>query len=180
MIEAWSHRDYRGFTLMAPDERDAVVAEWRRVGGAALEIGTFQGVAAGVFADAMPDNRLVCLDTFEANHDAIATWLANQRPNATLIVGDADTLERLMPPRQFRLILVDGGHDYDACLCDVDVALRHALDRPGSILVHDYTCQCFAGIRRACLELLGVPTTIVNTLAIYRLPAIAPDEKETT
>lgn len=78
----------------------------------------------------------------------------------------ADWLERL--PGPYRLIFIDGGHDYPTVHNDLQQSLR--LLSPGGTLVLDDVISEFPGVQRAVRDILDNQIEEVGKMGVWRCP----------
>lgn len=144
----------------------------RGIRGNLLEIGAFQGKSAILLGYCLqPGERLVISDTFEqtdaltaegmAEHVAYHTTLRQQEfernycrfhPSLPeLIVGPSAQLDRLRLARQFRLIHVDGWHEYEVVREDILTA-RALLGDGGIVIFDDWSQPHCPGVAMALWE----------------------------
>ena len=146
--------------------------------GALLEVGCWLG--RSTYPLACTDHVDV-IDTFAGSPeipeaDRVPDQLATFCENMTVLgVGDRITcykgeswywLERLTGP--YRLIFVDGGHDYPTVSNDLTQAKR--LLSPGGTLVVDDVCVQFPGVQRAVRDVLANDVTEVGKMGVHRCP----------
>jgi hypothetical protein len=128
----------------------------RGIRGNVLEIGTYYGKSAILLGYCLqPGERLVISDIFEQTDSLTAEGMAEHETyHATLrqkeferhyrrfhsclpdlIVGSSLQLDRAGLARQFRLVHVDGGHEYE--VVKEDMLTTQALLGPGGIVIFD-------------------------------------------
>jgi hypothetical protein len=144
----------------------------RGITGNLLEIGAFHGKSAILLGYCLqPGERLVVSDTFEhtdgltvegmAEHVTYHTTLRQQEfernycrfhPSLPeLIVGPSAQLDRVALARQFRLIHVDGGHEYEVVREDILTA-RTLLGDGGIVIFDDWSQPHCPGVAMALWE----------------------------
>ncbi len=125
-----------------------------------IEIGTFLGGSAEALLEGMPDDgHLTCIDTFEGtagsptdptNHrseeteftqEFILSYLGGRlqpyHGRVNIVVGESLTAAKVFKPESADLIFLDGAHDYENVLADIQAWLP--VVKPDGILCgHDY------------------------------------------
>ena len=172
---AWQVQPFWGFSLTHPLERAAWSDEVRRNGGNTIEVGTYMGVSAAELARAVPECTIFSIDTQEGNHTRHMigdAYSLNRQPNMRLWVGTLpQMIDEVGVPPNVRTICLDGDHLIPGCEIDMIAALR--LPELRSILLHDYTCLCFADTIRVAAQRQLVPAgwnlkRTVDTTAVFR------------
>ena len=128
----------------------------RGIRGNMLEIGTYYGKSAILLGYCLqPGERLIISDIFEqtdslsvegkAEHEKYHATLRQQEFEKNyrrfhsslpeLIVGSSVELDRAGMAKQFRLVHVDGGHEYD--VVKEDILTAQTLLGPGGIVIFD-------------------------------------------
>ena len=126
-----------------------------------LEIGAYCGVSAAWLCDRRPGLRVLSLDIFM--FDTMADYKKNKRPGMSLFWGDTAQMLDHVPRKNYHVIFVDGGHDYEPCLQD----LRNCgemLFHGGRLICHDY-CPDYPGVIRAVDEYAAEKNKAVIRLA---------------
>lgn len=159
-------------TAISPAESDALeaLARDRRV----LEIGAQFGFSTVIMA--MVARSVVSIDWHRGDPhagflDSLWTYRDNLKRNAVedrvlTVIGPSHQALPVLAPNSFDLIFHDASHDYKNVLDDLGLALR--LMDSGYVAVHDY--GRFDGLTTACHEVLGQPSQVIDTLAVFRLP----------
>ena len=100
--------------------------------------------------------------------DSLWTYRDNLRrcgiENVITVIGAAGDALRFVGRRPFDLVFHDASHDYQSVHDDLVLARPLATEY---LAVHDY--GRFDGLSTACREVMGNPSQVVETLAIYRL-----------
>jgi predicted O-methyltransferase YrrM len=148
----------------------------REHSGDILEIGTWMGKSACIFAGACkehaPGTRVICVDTFcmtgtadqEAYHRRLVTtpgtfydFLANARRFGfdDVVVPIATYSDRALAIIRgaLRMAFVDGAHDKENCERDVELCLS-ALAPGGILAIHDATGGGWPGVEQYVNEVL--------------------------
>ena len=152
----------------------------RGIGGNLLEIGAYCGKSAILLGYCLqPGERLVVSDTFEQTDALTAEGMAEHRTyHATLrqqeferhycrfhpslpdlIVGPSAQLDRTRLARQFRLVHVDGGHEYEVVREDILTA-RALLGDGGIVIFDDWSQPHCPGVAMALWESYRVTNLI--------------------
>jgi hypothetical protein len=131
-----------------------------RVGvtGSILEIGSYKGLSTSALGQA---GHVVCIDTFEdslGKTDTEAEFRENIKPfvdSYEVLRGRSEDMLKKLTDRTFRLVLIDGGHDFETALGDI--AGAWPLLSPGGIVVVDdyFPPSWFPGVKAAC-DYLGL------------------------
>lgn len=142
----------------------AVDLEKRGVQGELLEIGSYKGRSACALGQA---GELDCVDTFCGGDAAAAVGCLTERPfgiedflknvkemgvSPKAYVGKSEDLLGLWAKegtRRYRLIFVDGSHDYEDVKKDLRLAWE-LLSRGGALVADDFVG--FPGVFQACIE----------------------------
>jgi predicted O-methyltransferase YrrM len=150
-----------GVSEMTKREREYVEAFIPKRPCAVLEIGTFDGVTASLFAKHRPKAHITSVDPFTSRNGRsgachLFCWYLNKRDNQSLIVGASSLLHREPHCRlRFEVVVIDGDHSEKGVMEDLRLATKilrqHAEAR---ILCHDYIEDPeiepdLAGVRRA-------------------------------
>ena len=100
--------------------------------------------------------------------DSLWTYRDNLRrhkvENVITVIGAAADALQHVGRRTFGLVFHDASHDYKNVRDDLILAKPLAFEY---LAVHDY--GRFDGLTTACHEVMGQPSQVVDTLAIYRL-----------
>ena len=100
--------------------------------------------------------------------DSLWTYRENLRrhaaENVITVIGAAGDALRHVGRQPFELVFHDASHDYQSVKDDLVLARPLATEY---LAVHDY--GRFDGLTTACHEVMGQPSQVVDTLAIYRL-----------
>jgi Methyltransferase domain len=149
-------------------------------GRTVLEIGSYLGFST--IAMAKVAKRVWAVDWHRGDllaglGDTLPSYWANLaragvRSNVVTLVGDvAEILPRLQG--SFEFIFIDGDHRYEAVRRDIQLCLGFRPDG-GPLALHDYGREEQPGstnrpfeVTRAATELLGPPSYLVETLAVY-------------
>jgi predicted O-methyltransferase YrrM len=141
--------------------------------GTLLEIGSYKGLSASALGQAGP---LTCIDTFQGGHempegDSRAEFDRNMRLmglKPRVLVGDsAKMLEELLHEKAyFRLIFVDGSHQYDGVRSDLELSWA-LLSRGGTLVADDYFGH--AGVKTAVDEFGGFQPVSDASKMAYRV-----------
>jgi SAM-dependent methyltransferase len=116
--------------------------------GRYLELGTWCGAAAAWIADARPDATIISVDTFQDHAAGPFLWWLNARRNMRLFVGTGASFCQLCRAGGFDAVLVDGDHREAGVSEDLRLAVS-VLAPGGTILAHDYGDPAWPGIRAA-------------------------------
>jgi len=108
-----------------------------------LEIGSFCGLSAAVLSEC--GAHLVCIDPFLGgedlpDRDTSAIFVDNMRRlgrlgNITILRGRSEDVLPLLSAMRFRLIFIDGSHEFESVKSDISMALSLLAD--GGIIVLD-------------------------------------------
>ena len=151
----------------------AVDLERRGVKGKLLEIGSYRGRSACALLQA---GELWCVDTFEGGggvpettpkegldaFDAnLKSFFRDSRASGKLHVKVGRSEDALNPADlfgyRFRLVFVDGGHDYDTVKKDIELSWNLLV--PGGAMVLDDFEEGFPGVLQAGQEAGFIPVT---------------------
>ena len=113
--------------------------------GMVLEIGTFHGMTAAIWAAERPNVIFFSVDPMRWRRAGLK-WYVNRRDNMRLLTGTIDDLAVLKVAAAFDVIVVDGDHTHAACYHDLEVGLP-LLKPAGRFVVHDYAKGT---LRRTC------------------------------
>jgi hypothetical protein len=153
-------------------QREAEALHDLAEGRSVLEMGAFKG--RSTVAMALKAKSVTSVDwhqgdihTVGSRHPHIGSTLAEYRkniapyPNVEPIVGRFEDVLPAMAGREFDMVLVDGQHDLESVIRDMNYAISF---KPAVIAVHDYGLfEVTEG-----LETFGVsPEKVVDTLAIF-------------
>ena len=126
-----------------------------------VEVGSWCGESAAIFAESGKFSRIVCVDPWEnlpaeeAAFDAVAAQYPCILKWKTYSLRAARLLEKAMGMAQVDLCYVDARHSYGHVKADIQAWLPRV--RPGGIIAgHDYNWS-HPGVIRAVDELLGIP-----------------------
>lgn len=117
-----------------------------------LELGTGLGERTIVLSGLFPMAKIYTLDLPKSDEDFSIAWRGLKkkkdgpgkfkrnidRENITYINSNSFFLPSLGLPKEFELILVDGGHTYPAVAWDIMFSYSH-LKENGFMFMHDYT-----------------------------------------
>lgn len=152
IINGWLHEDERLALRRWCFQKDV------------LELGAFEGLSSCNIA--MTARSLVTVDTFDgrgtAEHrdTAEAFWKnINSIDRAATVRAHRGMFSEVLPTlaETFDCIFIDGSHDYESVMQDVELSLPHL--RPGGLLLmHDY-----------CIENPGVVKAVDELIAAKRL-----------
>lgn len=139
-----------------------------------LEVGSCYGGSTATLALAAPQSTVYAVDAFLWSPipglQASATTLADNlaaagAENVCIIEGDSTAVARTWTA-PLGLLFIDGGHEYDECLADLQ-ALAH---RAVIVAVHDYGMQFTPGVAEAvdtfCAEYGWTVAYVAGTLAV--------------
>jgi len=143
-----------GDSRMKAKERDALLNLIPQ-DGAFIEVGTFHGTTVAYWAKQRPDVHFISIDPF-VGKASVSLWKKNQQPNQNLWVGTLATLR--IPRFSEYLFFIDGDHNRDSVLSDLDQALLTARE----IWVHDYTNKRLPGVREAIEHFVGTSAWIID------------------
>jgi hypothetical protein len=142
------------------------------------EIGSFMGKTAFGMAHALNENGVGHLHTvgpFDSHHflPRYAEWPEDLQQRTSFCPGNSATfyMESDMAERRFDLTLVDGHHDYEFALFDIQCAAKRT--NPGGIILVDNIAQ--AGPFFAAIDFMaanpdwksGGPLPIIDSAAAY-------------
>lgn len=114
----------------------------------AVEVGTHKGVFAAEFLSVWKGGMLFCVDLWEPYEEmfwdragdlgfAIAN-LAKYSSRCQLVkAGSSEAAFRLNQPKQFGFVYIDGAHDHDSVVVDLE-AWWPRVSAPGCLAGHDY------------------------------------------
>jgi hypothetical protein len=159
-----------GYSLMHPEERLFILNSIPRI-GLVCEIGTFQGATCSMWAKERPGVRFLCIEDFSEVGDesriCLDLWMQNRCKNMDLFLGSSEEFGRLCRPCAFDVVVVDGNHDYESCLRDLELSFR-IVKRSGGIAAHDYCPEqgMFDGVVRAVDEFCASHGLHVNRRVI--------------
>lgn len=141
-----------------------------------LEIGSCYGASTAALAMGAPDSLVYALDAFlwspipeaPAGGQRLAANLSGLGiANVHVIEGDSRVVGATWK-EPLGLLFVDGGHDYDECLADLEAFAPHA----ACVCVHDYLSPYTPGVTEAvgryCAEHGRSPVVLADTLAVLR------------
>jgi len=149
------------------DEQGQIMQQYARemVNDVAVEIGSYRGKSACYIGSAMPDTaHLYCIDpwnnsnvnryAFKFTDENLLTFKENVRlcgleSRVTPIRGFSSEVS-LSWEKPISLLYIDGGHEYEEVLRDIDGFLPHMVSG-GVILFDDYS-NAFPGIVSAVQE----------------------------
>lgn len=103
-----------------------------------LEIGFNAGHSAEIFLSRNPNCKLVSFELGKHNYTRIAkNFIDRKYPNRhTLIIGDSnETIPKYNPNFKFDLIFIDGGHEYNIALNDINNCKR--LSHKNTVIIID-------------------------------------------
>jgi predicted O-methyltransferase YrrM len=122
-----------------------------------LEVGTASGSSCAWVASQCPEDSFLCVDVFkyDPEHDPERRqhFYSNQRSNMSLFSGTLEECLAANRDARFNLILVDADHSYEGCLSDLRLAAPF-LEPGGTVLVHDYGCPDWPGVKKAVHQFL--------------------------
>lgn len=134
----------------------ATELEAQGVPGDLLEVGSYKGLSASALGQA---GHLVCVDTFQGGEDLPehnsrhefdeGMDLMDLHPEVRQGPSASILPELFREGRQFRLIFIDGSHEYSNVVQDLDNAWK-LLSPHGALVADDYVG--FPDVKRACDE----------------------------
>ena len=121
-----------------------------------LEIGFNGGISAAAFLEGRKNTRVVSVDI--GDHDYVLKakrWLDNLYPGRhTLLIGDSKQvlpgLDHYFKDYHPDLIFVDGGHDRNTCVLDLQNAYK--LAKPSTWIIVDDVMESEPGVLQALQE----------------------------
>ncbi|KKS77417.1 MAG: Translation elongation factor P [Candidatus Woesebacteria bacterium GW2011_GWC1_42_9] len=140
-----------------------------------LEIGSYKGRSANYMAQTA--KILYCVDTFKAdgqgqnqmqNFTSIKDFLFNIKKfnNIIPIIAKSSSVALLFASDSLDLVFIDGGHDYDSVISDID-SFFPKVRAGGLICFHDYGPNTgWDGVMIAVTERFGTPNAIHDHLAV--------------
>ncbi len=160
---------------MTEAELDALATLAAKVDGRRiLEVGSCYGASTATLALAAPHSTVYAVDLFlwspiiemPASAGRLADNLAAAgATNVCIIEGDSRAVAQTWT-EPLGLLFVDGGHEYEECLADLQAFAPFA----GLVAVHDYGCPFTPGVAQAvdeyCAAHDGRVALIVETLAV--------------
>jgi hypothetical protein len=141
----------------------AELAEWIPAGSSMVEIGSYRGESANIFAQSGNLASIVCVDAWHGPHysqgepafdQVAALWtpLITKRKAAGLDAA------KTFKAQSLDFVYIDADHSYDAVRADID-AWNTKVRAGGLIGGHDY-CHAFPGVIRAVSETFGIPERV--------------------
>ena len=132
-----------------------------------IEVGSYAGESAELFAESGKFAEIVCIDPWQAGYDDADE--ASQSNMAEAEAAFDRVMNRYWAIRKFKgtlaeftakapfmypdLVYIDACHTYEGCKADIVEALKL---EPGIIAGHDYAHWC-GGVVKAVNEILGQP-----------------------
>lgn len=156
-------------------QRDGLVEllEFTKLDGMVMiEVGSFAGESAEVFASSGKVRQLWCIDPWKSGYDendiaSRSNFCEVEREfdsvverHPTVIHKYKGTLQDFVkehPQVRPDIIYIDSCHTYDGCKKDLTTALEL---KPRFMSGHDYCENGWAGVKKAVNELVGVPDKV--------------------
>ena len=127
-------------------------------------IDTFEG-SPEIYPEEIPDRPIY--DVFAENVGRVCGQLGLPSPRLHAYIGLSNYWLSMLPG-PYRLIFVDGGHDFSTAYPDILNSVR--LLSPGGTLVVDDICDGFPGVERAVAEVLNNEVEGVGKMGVWRKP----------
>lgn len=163
---SWGNRYFLGLSLLLHDLYNTFLSQPDLK---MLEIGSYKGESAFMFASLGIFKEIHCIDPFngdeEANDVFIENWdnvkeefEVNTRyfNNITLHQGFSYDLVKNFEDNYFDFIYIDGNHDYENVKRDIELYLPKTKHLIGG---HDYQKE-WPGVVKAVTEVFGIPDKI--------------------
>jgi len=149
------------------DEQGRIMQDYARKmpAASALEIGSYRGKSACYLASGMPEGaNLFCVDPWEDSEKVREEQFRTSK-NFDLFCENVEACglsDRVTAIRGFShevaewwglplgLLYIDGGHEYDEVIRDIDGFLPHVV--PGGVVLFDDYSPAFPGIQKALGE----------------------------
>jgi predicted O-methyltransferase YrrM len=172
--------------MMRPEDVDGLISnvqgellrEYAKDAYCAVEVGSFRGKSAAFIASGLPDGgRLYCVDPWQDSDEVRESQYRTGENFAKFChnIKSCGYWDRVVPIRKFSvdaakgwnrpidLMHIDGGHDYDEVLADIQAWSPHMKD--GSIMLFDDYSPKFDGIEQALHE--SFDTVTLHNVGFY-------------
>ncbi len=138
-----------------------------------LEIGSYKGRSSSYIASSA--NTLVCIDSFKADgsgqeqqiaYTTLNEFLENTKKfnNIAPFIGESYKVHHQFKEEQFDLIFIDGMHDYESVMRDIN-DYWPKLKNGGIMCLHDYQ-KDWPGVIKAVDKKFGKPNSVHDTVAV--------------